>query len=77
MSYSKYISKKQVARILGVSLSSVPRWVKTNKLPEPIPFGPNIIKWDVNEIEKWIEERITEVFLVINQKKINDVNKTQ
>ena len=57
MSYSNYISKKQVARILGISTSSVSRWVKTNYLPEPIPFGPNIIKWDINEIEKWIEER--------------------
>ena len=57
MSYSNYISKKQVARILGISSSSVSRWVKTNDLPEPIPFGPNSIKWDVNEIEKWIEER--------------------
>ena len=57
MSYSKYIPKKQVARILGVSSSTVSRWVKTNYLPEPIPFGPNIIKWDINEIEKWIEER--------------------
>ena len=57
MSYSNYISKKQVARILGVSTSSVIRWVKTNNLPKPIKFGSNTLKWDITEIEKWIEER--------------------
>ncbi len=57
MSYSNYISKKQVARILGISTSSVSRWVKTNNLPHPFKLGPNIVKWDIKEIEKWIEER--------------------
>lgn len=57
MSYSNYISKKQVARILGVSTSSVIRWVKTNNLPKPFKFGSNTLKWDITEIEKWIEER--------------------
>ena len=52
MSYSNYISKKQVARILGVSTSSVIRWVKTNNLPKPFKFGSNTLKWDITEIEK-------------------------
>ena len=46
MSYSNFISKKEVARILGISSSTVSRWTKDKHLPEPFSLGPNSTKWD-------------------------------
>ena len=57
MSYSILISKKELARILGVSSSTVSRWTREKHLPEPFPLGPNSTKWVKEEIEQWIEER--------------------
>ena len=53
----KYLTKKAVARLLGISTSSVSRWVKTNNLPEPFLMGPNRVVWDKDEIDEWIDER--------------------
>ena len=57
MSYSILISKKELARILGVSSSTVSRWTREKRLPEPFPLGPNSTKWVKEEIEQWIEEK--------------------
>ena len=55
---SNFISKKEVARMLNISPSTVTRWSKTNSnFPEPFPLGPNKVVWDVREIEKYINEQ--------------------
>ena len=58
MHKSLYISKKQVARILNISPSTVARWSKNNdNFPKPFSLGPNKIVWDLVEIEHYINER--------------------
>jgi Predicted transcriptional regulator len=58
MHKSLYISKKQVARILNISSSTVTRWSKNNdNFPKPFSLGPNKIVWDLVEIENYINER--------------------
>ena len=55
---SNFISKKEVARMLNISPSTVTRWSKTNSnFPEPFPLGPNKVVWDVREIENYINEQ--------------------
>jgi len=54
---SKLITKKQVARILGVSSSTVFRWTNTGHLPKPFSIGPNRTVWDLEELNEWIENR--------------------
>ena len=52
---SIYISKKEVARILNISPSSVTRWSKENPdFPKPFLLGPNKVVWDLREIEHYI-----------------------
>ena len=54
---SNFISKKEVARMLNISPSTVTRWSKTNSnFPEPFPLGPNKVVWDVREIENYINQ---------------------
>ena len=55
---SNFISKKEVARMLNISPSTVTRWSKTHShFPEPFPLGPNKVVWDVREIENYINEQ--------------------
>ena len=54
---SIYLSKKEVARKLNISSSTVVRWSKNNIIPKPFRLGPNKIIWDENEINKAIEEK--------------------
>ena len=55
---STYISKKEVARILNISSSSVTRWSKENTdFPKPFLLGPNKVVWDLREIEHYINEQ--------------------
>ena len=52
-----YITKKEVARLLNVSESSVYRWNKTRYIPGSFQLGPNRVVWDRHEIEAWILSR--------------------
>ena len=55
---SNFISKKEVARMLNISPSTVTRWSKTHSnFPEPFPLGPNKVVWDVREIENYVNEQ--------------------
>ena len=54
---SDFITKKQVARILNVSPSTIVRWVVTGHLISPFNLGPNRTVWSEKEIREWIEKR--------------------
>ena len=54
---SIYLSKKDVARKLNVSPSTVVRWSKSNIIPMPFSLGYNKIVWDEIEINQAIDER--------------------
>ena len=75
---SKYISKKEVARILNISESTVLRWSKSGNMPKPFPLGPNKTYWDIDEICEWIEEKKkVRGFLGAKPNRDSNVNKTQ
>ena len=57
MNKLRYISKKEVARKLGISSSTVTRWAKAKVIPMPFKLGPNKIVWDKTELENVIEEK--------------------
>ena len=50
---AQYLTRKQVARILGIHPSTVTRWVESNDLPLPIRLGPNRTVWSRRELEAW------------------------
>ena len=54
---SIYLSKKDVARKLNISPSTVVRWSKSKIIPMPFSLGYNKIVWDETELNKAIEER--------------------
>ena len=74
-----YISKKEVARMLNCSPSSVTRWSKEiPEFPKPFLLGPNKVMWDRREVEDYINERKKiRGFFDHRPDRDNNVNKTQ
>lgn len=53
----KLISGKEVTAIVGFGRTKLNLLVKANKFPQPIRFSENFIRWDLEEVNSWIEEQ--------------------
>ena len=53
----QYLSPKELRKRHGVHGSTHWRWIKHRKFPEPIRFSPNVVRWDLAEVEAWEEEQ--------------------
>ena len=56
MTISEFIPKKEVARILGISVSTVFRWSNDGVLPQPVRLGPNKTMYVRSEIDAFLEK---------------------
>jgi predicted DNA-binding transcriptional regulator AlpA len=55
---SFYIGKKELARKLNSSPSSVTRWSKDiSEFPKPFLIGPNKVVWDLREVLRYINNQ--------------------
>ena len=54
---SNFMTKKEVARYLNMSESSVYRLAKSKFIPEPFAISANRIVWDREELEQYIEKK--------------------
>ena len=54
---SNFMTKKEVARYLNMSESSVYRLAKSKIIPEPFAISTNRIVWDRGELEQYIEKK--------------------
>ena len=52
----KFYRKCEVAKIFSISESTVVRWVKQGRLPQPIRLGVNRIVWCREEIDHGIDK---------------------
>lgn len=48
---------KDVAKFLGIGLSTVWLWVKTGRLPKPIKLSTRVTVWNINDIRRCVEGR--------------------
>ncbi|MHC4399351.1 MAG: helix-turn-helix transcriptional regulator [Planctomycetota bacterium] len=62
----RYLTKKQVARLLGISTRTVDAWQQRNLLPKPIRVGnrrntlcgtAGLKRWRLAEIEAFLKSR--------------------
>jgi DNA-binding transcriptional MerR regulator len=57
----QYLKTRQVAQILGVSLNTVYRWLKTEKISEPLrDMDNNYRLWTAEDIERIRQEVLGE-----------------
>ena len=47
----------QLAPLIGVSTSTIRRWVRLNKFPPPIRLGEQSVAWRRRDIDAWLSER--------------------
>lgn len=48
---------EEVYRMLGVDESTVYRWRRAGKFPQPVRLGRNSIGWPESEIRDWLANR--------------------
>lgn len=53
----KLIPGTAVCERVGFKRTKLNELVKAKKFPQPIRFSQNFIRWDVDEVNAWIEEQ--------------------
>ncbi|MFZ7223463.1 helix-turn-helix transcriptional regulator [Avibacterium gallinarum] len=53
----KLISGKEVCAVVCFGRTKLNELVKANQFPQPIRFSQNFIRWDLDEVNAWIEEQ--------------------
>tara|TARA_Y100000589_G_C26802849_1_gene486490 strand:- start:336 stop:524 length:189 start_codon:yes stop_codon:yes gene_type:complete len=53
-----FLSIKEVSDLLGISISTINRLIKSGDFPLKIKISPRRIAFKSNEIDKWIKEKL-------------------
>ena len=56
MQFIDVISRTQLCRQLGISRSTIKRWIKTRNFPEPLEASGREPLFYLTEVEKWFSE---------------------
>ena len=57
MTIERLYREKEVLKIVGVSRSTLNRWIKKKKFPPPKKIGPRAIAWPEGRLKHWIDSR--------------------
>ena len=60
MSTKSLIDAKEVASMLSLNIKTFYRFVKENQddtFPKPIIFGKKLMRWNIEDISRWIKDR--------------------
>ena len=58
---NKIYRLKELKEILGVGKSTIYYWIKEGKFPRPIHLGQRCVGWLSSDIERWLNEKKSEV----------------
>ncbi|ASG66812.1 AlpA family transcriptional regulator [Idiomarina piscisalsi] len=53
----QYLRVKDIQGMLGVSKSTIYRWMDERNFPTPIKFSAKAVRWRLDDIEKWITQQ--------------------
>ena len=51
-----FLSERQLCARLGVSRTTLWRWMKDGHLPHSVQIGPRCVRWRLEDIEQWEAE---------------------
>jgi prophage regulatory protein len=57
----RFLRVKEVAKILGIHVGTVYRFVRENKLPKPRKLSGHVTFWLESEIEDWVNNKLKEI----------------
>ena len=50
----RFYAKEDIMEILNASESSILRWRREQKIPEPIKIGRKVLGWPISDFEEWL-----------------------
>lgn len=53
----KLITGAEVTVMIGFGRTKLNELVKAKQFPQPIRFSQNFVRWDLEEVNQWIEEQ--------------------
>lgn len=54
---TRLITKSEVCERLGVSRSTLHRWMDAGAFPAPRQIGPRAVRWPEDQVNDWIDSR--------------------
>lgn len=51
----QYLRVKDIQTMLGVSKSTIYRWMDERSFPAPIKFSAKAVRWKSDDIDQWID----------------------
>lgn len=57
---SQFIDRREVLQRTALSTSALYRLVRAGKFPKQLRISPNKVCWDLDEVERWQQERLAE-----------------
>ena len=51
------LPRREVERRTGLSRSTIYRYMRLGRFPEPVRVGPAAVRWPLDEIQEWIASR--------------------
>lgn len=60
MSTTQLIRRNELEKLIGLSRSCIYKRMSEGTFPKPIPLGGRLVAWKAEDIESWIQDRITE-----------------
>lgn len=58
MKQKKYLKSSVVAEMLDISVRTLEDWRRQNIGPRWIDMGRKTVRYDLDEIQRWVEERV-------------------
>jgi len=58
--FAKFFREAELRKSLGISHSTIWRWVRAGRFPKPVRIGQAAIAWPADEILRWIESKKAE-----------------
>lgn len=55
--FINYASVKAIAERYGVSVSTVWRWARAGRIPQPVQLSPGCTRWKVTDLEQWEQSK--------------------
>lgn len=53
----RMLTKRVVAKMLGVSPQTISRWVKAGTFPKPITLGTHVVRWVDRHVKEWLHKQ--------------------
>lgn len=57
---SRLIRCQEVTHRIGISKATVYNWINAGRFPKPIELGGGRVAWLEEDIDLWIDQRLTE-----------------